>query len=278
MAERPPTMMYPPVEDLLDKVDSKFTLVALAARRGRQINSYYNGLGSEGIGTIVPTFLSYATERRLSKTPERFGQGAIEGVAGPETANNASAASSLIPLFTLGIPGSAVTALLLGAFMINGLTPGPRLFVEQPDFVWAVIASLLIGNLILLVLNLPFIPVWVALLRVPRSIMVAAILCFSIVGAYSINSSPFDVLVMLGFGVLGYAFAKLDIPVAPLVLTMVLTPLLEGALRQSLEMSAGSFAIFINRPIAIVFLVIAMLSIALSAWNGLRDVKGGGEL
>jgi putative tricarboxylic transport membrane protein len=231
-----------------------------------------------GIGTIVPTFLSYAAERRLSKSPERFGKGAIEGVAGPETANNASAASSLIPLFTLGIPGSAVTALLLGAFMINGLTPGPRLFVEQPDFVWAVIASLLIGNLILLVLNLPFIPVWVALLRAPRSIMVGVILCFSIVGAYSINSSPFDVLVMFGFGVVGYLFAKLDIPVAPLVLTMVLTPLLESALRQSLEMSGGNFGIFMNRPIATVFLAIAALSIVLSAWNGLRDVKGGGEL
>jgi putative tricarboxylic transport membrane protein len=231
-----------------------------------------------GIGTIVPTFLSYALERKVSKTPERFGQGAIEGVAGPETANNSSAASSLIPLFTLGIPGSAVTALLMGAFMIKGLTPGPTLFLDQPAFVWAVIASLLVGNVILLILNLPFIPVWVALLRVPRGIMVAAILCFSIVGAYSLNGSSFDVLVMLGFGVLGYIFAKLDIPVAPLVLTIVLTPLLESALRQSLEMSAGSFAIFFSRPIAVTFLSIAAISIIISARQSFQAVKGGGEL
>lgn len=231
-----------------------------------------------GIGTIVPTFLSYALERKMSKTPERFGKGAIEGVAGPETANNASAAASLIPLFTLGIPGSAVTALLMGAFLMKGLNPGPTLFVDQPAFVWAVIASLLVGNVILLILNLPFIPVWVAILRIPRGIMVAIILCFSIVGAYSLNSSPFDVLVMLGFGVLGYLFAKLDIPVAPLVLTMVLTPLLENALRQSLEMSGGAFSIFFNRPIALTFLSIAAISIVFSARQSFQSVKGGGEL
>lgn len=230
-----------------------------------------------GIGTIVPTFLSYALERRLSKTPERFGQGAIEGVAGPETANNASAAASLIPLFTLGIPGSAVTALLMGAFMIKGLTPGPTLFVEQPAFVWAVIASLLVGNLILLVLNLPFIPIWVSILRVPRPIMVASILCFCIVGAYSLNNSTFDVAVMLGFGILGYAFSKLDIPIAPLVLTMVLTPLIEAALRQSMEMSLGSYMIFVTHPIALAFLVLAGLSIVLSGLQSLRDLRGGGS-
>ncbi|RUT35197.1 tripartite tricarboxylate transporter permease [Arsenicitalea aurantiaca] len=230
-----------------------------------------------GIGTIVPTFLSYALERRLSRTPERFGQGAIEGVAGPETANNASAAASLIPLFTLGIPGSAVTALLLGAFMVKGLTPGPALFVEQPAFVWAIIASLLVGNLILLVLNLPFIPVWVSLLRVPRAIMLSAILCFCILGAYSLNNSTFDVIVMLGFGIVGYLFNKLDIPVAPLVLTLVLTPLLEAALRQSLEMSVGNFMIFVNRPIALGFIVLAIASIALSALNSVRHLRGGGS-
>lgn len=237
------------------------------------------GLGLiPGIGTVVPTFLSYALERKVSKTPERFGKGAIEGVAGPETANNASASASLIPLFTLGIPGSAVTALLMGAFMIKGLTPGPMLFTEQPQVVWAVIASLLVGNLILLVLNLPFIPVWVMVLRVPRGIMVAIILTFSIVGAYSLSNSVFDVAVMLGFGVIGYLFSKLDIPVAPLVLTMVLTPLMESALRQSLEMSGGAFGIFLERPIAVFFLAVAAISIALSALQSLRSLKGGGEL
>jgi putative tricarboxylic transport membrane protein len=229
-----------------------------------------------GIGTIIPTFLSYALERKLSKTPERFGKGAIEGVAGPETANNASASASLIPLFTLGIPGSAVTALLMGAFMIKGLTPGPMLFVEQPAFVWAVVASLLVGNIILLVLNLPLIPLWMLVLRVPRGLVLAAILCFCVVGAYSLNNSTFDIAVILAFGILGYAFNKLDIPVAPLVLTLVLTPLMETALRQSMEMSRGSFAIFLNRPIALGFLAVAVASIIFSALQALRPVKGGG--
>ena len=231
-----------------------------------------------GIGTIVPTFISYALERKLAKDPGRFGAGAIEGVAGPETANNASASASLIPLFTLGIPSSAVTALLLGAFMIKGLTPGPMLFVNEPAIVWAVIGSLLVGNVILLILNLPLIPLWVMILRVPRDFILAAILCFCIVGAYSLNNSTFDIAVMLFFGVLGYALAKLDIPVAPLILTFVLTPLMETALRQSLEMARGSFAIFLNRPIAVTFLVIACLSVALSALQSLRSVKGSGEV
>lgn len=231
-----------------------------------------------GIGTIVPTFISYALEKKLARSPNRFGTGAIEGVAGPETANNASASASLIPLFTLGIPSSAVTALLLGAFMIKGLTPGPMLFVNEPAVVWAVIASLLVGNVILLILNLPLIPLWVMILRVPRDYILAAILCFCIVGAYSLNNSTFDVAVILAFGVLGYVFAKLDIPVAPLILTFVLTPLLETALRQSLEMARGSFMIFVNRPIAATFLALACISVALSALQSLRPVKtAGGE-
>ncbi len=231
-----------------------------------------------GIGTIVPTFISYALERKLARSPGRFGTGAIEGVAGPETANNASASASLIPLFTLGIPSSAVTALLLGAFMIKGLTPGPMLFVNEPAIVWAVIGSLLVGNVILLVLNLPLIPLWVMILRVPRDFILAAILCFCIVGAYSLNNSTFDIAVMLVFGVLGYALAKLDIPVAPLILTFVLTPLMETALRQSLEMARGSFMIFLNRPIAVAFLALAFISVSLSALQSLRAVKGSGEV
>jgi putative tricarboxylic transport membrane protein len=225
-----------------------------------------------GIGTIVPTFLSYSVERKLSRTPERFGNGAIEGVAGPETANNAAASASLIPLFTLGIPGSSVTALLMGAFMIKGLTPGPQLFTQQPEVAWAVIASLLIGNLILLVLNLPFIPLWVAILRVPPAILTAVILMFCIVGAYSLGNSVFDVGVMLGFGVLGYLFSKLDIPVAPMVLTIVLTPILEATLRQSLEMSGGRFSIFVTHPMALVLLVMTVVSLG---WSVLHQARRG---
>jgi putative tricarboxylic transport membrane protein len=226
-----------------------------------------------GIGTIVPTFLSYAVERKLSKHPERFGQGAIEGVAGPETSNNAAASASLIPLFTLGIPGSAVTAILMGAFLVKGLTPGPALFVDEPVLVWAIIASMFVGNLMLLVLNLPFIPIWVRLLRVPPTIMTVVILGFCIIGAYSLRNSVFDVGVMMAFGIVGYAFARLNIPVAPLVLTLVLTPLTEAALRQSLEMSRGSFAIFATHPMSLVLLVAAAGSVALSAVQGVRAMR-----
>lgn len=234
-----------------------------------------------GIGTIVPTFLSYAFERKLSKTPERFGRGAIEGVAGPETANNASASASLIPLFTLGIPGSAVTAILMGAFMVKGLTPGPALFVEKPEFVWAVIGSMLVGNLILLVLNLPFIPLWVRILKVPPSVMTALILGFCIIGAYSLRNSTFDIGVMTSFGIVGYLFVKLKIPTAPMVLTLVLTPLTEAALRQSLEMSRGAFSIFVTNPLSLGLLLAAAASVIFSAFQSTRTVKvkeAGGEI
>lgn len=227
-----------------------------------------------GIGSMIPTFLSYAMEKRLSPTPERFGNGAIEGVAGPETANNACANSSLIPLFTLGIPSSPTTAILMSAFVINGLTPGPQLFVQHSTFVWAVIASLVIGNLMLLVLNLPFIPVWVAILKIPHAIMVAIIVGFSIIGAYSISNNVFDVGAMLGFGVVGYVFRKLDIPSAPLVLTLVLAPMMEAALRQSLEMSQGTFAIFAERPIAASLIAIAVASVVVSTLRAVKPVQG----
>jgi putative tricarboxylic transport membrane protein len=213
-------------------------------------------------------------EKRISKTPERFGNGAIEGVAGPETANNACANSSLIPLFTLGIPSSPTTAILMGAFMINGLTPGPGLFVQHSQFVWAVIASLCVGNVILLILNLPFIPVWVAILKIPYTIMLALILGFCVIGAYSLNNSVFDIAAMLGFGILGYVFKKLDIPSAPLVLTLVLAPLMESGLRQSLEMSQGDFSIFLTRPITATLLALAVVSLVISTFQAVKPVRG----
>jgi putative tricarboxylic transport membrane protein len=227
-----------------------------------------------GIGSMIPTFLSYAMEKRLSPNPERFGNGAIEGVAGPETANNACANSSLIPLFTLGIPSSPTTAILMSAFVINGLTPGPQLFVQHPQFVWAVIASLVVGNVMLLILNLPFIPLWVAILKIPHAIMVAIIVGFSIIGAYSISNNVFDVGAMLGFGVVGYIFRKLDIPSAPLVLTVVLAPLMEQALRQSLEMSQGTFSIFFERPITATLIAVAVALVVVSTFRAVKPVQG----
>ncbi len=230
-----------------------------------------------GLGSMVPTFLSYAVEKKLSPTPERFGTGMIQGVAGPETANNAYANAALIPLFTLGIPSSPTIAVLMGAFMVNGLVPGPTLFTEHGAFAWAVIASLVVGNAMLLVLNLPLVPLWVSLLRVPYPVLACIVVVFCVIGVYSINNSTFDIWVMLLFGVAGYAFRKVDLPVAPMVLTLVLTPLMERTLRQSLEMSGGDMWIFAERPLAAALLALALGVLALSALNFLRAVRADSE-
>jgi putative tricarboxylic transport membrane protein len=227
-----------------------------------------------GMNAVVPTMISYITEKRVSKTPERFGTGMIQGIAGPETANNAYANAALIPLFTLGIPGSPTVAILMGAFMMNGLIPGPFLFRDHPDFVWAVIASLYIGNLMLVILNLPLIPMWVAVLKIPYSILYPFILGFCVLGAYSISNSVFDVAVMVVFGVLGYLLRKLDIPAAPIILTMILGPLMERTLRQSLEISGGEFSIFFTRPISAATLAIAALFIITTTLRFASQVRG----
>src|SRR5450756_1787730 len=227
-----------------------------------------------GVGAIIPTFVSYALEKRMSKTPERFGTGMIEGVAGPETANNAYANAAMIPLFTLGIPGSPTIAILMGAFMMNGLIPGPFLFKEHAEFVWAVIASMYIGNLILLVLNLPLIPLWVALLKVPYSILFAIILGFCVLGSYSIDSSVFDIGVMLAFGAIGYILKKLDFPLAPICLTLILGPLMERGLRQSLEISRGDFTIFFTRPISAGLLAISAIFVLGATFQMISKVQG----
>ena len=220
-----------------------------------------------GVGAVVPSFMSYAAEKKISATPERFGTGAIEGVAGPETANNAYVISALIPLLTLGIPGSATMAILMGALMMNGLTPGPFLFVQHADFVWAVIASLFVGNVMLLILNLPLIPMWVMILKIPYGILSALILGFCVVGAYSLNGSAFDIGIMLAAGILGYAFRKLDIPLAPLALTLILGPLMEQGLRLSLELSRGDFTVFFTRPISGTLMALAAVFMISSAFE-----------
>ena len=228
-----------------------------------------------GVGAIVPTYISYALEKRFSKTPQLFGTGMIEGVAGPETANNAYANAAFVPLFTLGIPGAATTAILMGALMMNGLVPGPTLFVDQPQFIWAVIASFFVGNLLLLILSLPFVPLWVAMLRIPYSILLTIVLAMCVIGAYSINNSAFDIGVMLVFGIAGYAFKKLDIPTAPLVLTFVLGPLMERGLRQSLEMSNGDFSILFTRPLSVSLLALAFVVTLASTISAFAPVRGG---
>ena len=218
-----------------------------------------------GVGAIIPTFVAYIVEKRISKTPERFGQGAIEGVAAPETANNAYANAAMIPLLTLGIPSSPTIAVLMGAFIVNGLTPGPFLFQERPDLVWAVIASFFLGNILLLILNLPFVGLWARILHLPYQYVCVGTLLFCIIGAYSLQQNMFDVSVMIVCGVIGYGMRKIDLPIAPLVLGLILGPFLEKSLRTSLEMSAGDFAIFYTRPLCLALLVIAAVVLIASA-------------
>jgi putative tricarboxylic transport membrane protein len=212
-----------------------------------------------GVGAVIPTFMAYVLEKRVSKHPERFGNGAIEGVATAETANNAYANAAMVPLFALGIPSSPTIAVLMGAFIVNGLTPGPFLFKERPELVWAVIASFFIGNVMLLILNLPLVGLWAKLLKLPFRYMCTGVLIFCVLGAYSLKQSMFDVWVMLGFGVLGYVLRKLDFPLAPAILALILGPMMEKSLRTTLEISGGSFAIFLDRPVALGLLVIPVL-------------------
>ncbi len=215
-----------------------------------------------GGGAIISSFASYGMEKRLSKHPERFGTGEIAGVAGPESANNAAAQGSFIPLLALGIPPNAVIAILFAALIIHGVQPGPLLFKEHPDIFWGIIASMLIGNLWLILLNLPLIWVWVQVLKVPLRVLFPLILVFCIIGAYSVNSSILDLHLMLGFGVLGYLMRKFEYEPAPLCLAFILGPMMENNMRQSLLLSQGSFAIFIRRPISAVCLGITILVLA----------------
>ena len=214
-----------------------------------------------GTTQSLASVLSYSTEVKSAKQPDRFGKGALEGVVGPETANNAHANAAMIPLFTLGIPGSPSMALLLGAFMIHGLAPGPQLFQERPELAWTIIASMYIGNVILLILNLPLVGLWVSLLKIPYGLLFPLILVFMTLGSYSLNGSMFDVGVMILFGLIGYVLRKADLPLAPIALTMILGPLLERKLRLALSMSQGNLGVLVASPISVALLVIAGLII-----------------
>jgi len=234
-----------------------------AAPIGRgTVLGFFMGLVPGG-GAIIASFASYAIERKLAKHPEEFGHGAIQGVAGPEAANNSAASGNFIPLLTLGIPCNAVMAILLGALMIHGLQPGPLLMTKAPDLFWGTIVSMYIGNVMLLVLNLPLIGLWVKVLKVPYYLLYPLILLFCLIGAYSLNNSAGDVLVMLIFGIVGYLMRKFRYDGAPLVLALVLGPMLEEAFRQSLMLSKGDFSIFISRPLSLAFLIVAALLIVL---------------
>ena len=223
-----------------------------------------------GGGAVIAAFASYALEKRISKTPEQFGKGAIEGVAGPEAANNAAAGGAFIPLLTLGIPPNVVMALLLGAFVIHNIQPGPLLMVQRPDLFWGVITSMYIGNVMLLVLNLPLIGMWVQLLRLPYNILFPMILLFTVVGVFASSNNVFDLYVMIAFGILGYLARKLGYEAAPLVLAFVLGAIMENKLRTALIISAGDLTTFFTKPISAVCLSVAAIMLLMPVIPALR--------
>lgn len=210
-------------------------------------------------GSELPTLLSYGIEKRLTAYPDEFGRGAIEGVAGPEAANNAAAAGTLVPLLTLGLPTSATAAVLLAAFQQFGLQPGPLLFAREPALVWGVIASLYVGNLMLLLLNLPLVGVWVKLLAIPRPQLYAGILVVATLGAYSVHRSVGDLLLLVLVGILGLALRRFDLPVAPVLIGLILGPIADQQFRRALSISGGDWSVFLTRPIAVGLLALAVL-------------------
>jgi putative tricarboxylic transport membrane protein len=232
-----------------------------------------------GGGAIISSFAAYAVEKRLSKHPERFGNGAIEGVAAPEAANNAASTSSFIPLLTLGIPGNASIAMIFVALMIHGIRPGPLLLQEHPDLFWGVIASMYVGNVMLLGLNLPLVGFWVRMLKVPYRYLAVVVVVVCVIGAYSVNNSVWDVGMMVFFGVVGYVLRKFAFPASPFILAMILGPMLEKTLQQSLIASGGDFLTFVNRPISASLLAAAAFLILMPAakqtWKKYRSMLGG---
>lgn len=230
-----------------------------------------------GAGATMSSFIAYSLEKRMSKHPDEYGKGAIEGVAAPETANNASTGGGLITMLTLGIPGGGSTAVMLGALMMHGLRPGPLLFQNQPEFVWGFIASMYIGNVILLALNMPLISMWVSLLRIPYNILMPGIIALSAIGVLATDNSITDVWVMIVFGVLGYLMKKLGFPQAPLAFGFIIGPLVEKSFRQAMTMSRGDPVIFFNRPLTAVLLALAIFSLfwpmISAAWKKLRAAR-----
>jgi TctA family transporter len=232
--------------------------VALPAiLRGTGIGSLLGIL--PGGGAVLSSFASYAIEKKISKTPEEFGKGAIQGVAGPESANNAGAQMSFIPMLTLGIPTNPVMALMVAAMMIHNIQPGPQVMTSNPNLFWGLIVSMWIGNLMLVILNLPLIGLWVKLLSVPYRIMYPAILLFCCIGCYSINNNVFDVFMTIPFAILGYIFKKLDCEPAPMLLGFVLGKLMEEYLRRAMTISRGDWTVFFTRPLSATLLVMAII-------------------
>jgi putative tricarboxylic transport membrane protein len=239
-----------------------------AMMRGTAVGTAFGIL--PGGGPTIAAFSAYTLEKKVSATPQRFGHGAIEGVAAPEAANNAAAQACFIPMLSLGIPPNALMAVMIGAMMIHGIQPGPNIIAKQPELFWGLIASMWIGNAMLVILNLPLIGIWVRLLQVPYGYLFPTILVFCCIGTYALNSSTGEVLIMTAFGVIGYVFRKLDCEPAPLLLGLVLGPLLEENLRRALQLTGGDWSVFVTRPLSLAFLLAALALLVAVALPGIR--------
>jgi TctA family transporter len=243
-----------------------------AMLRGTAVGTAFGIL--PGGGPTIASFSAYSLEKKVSKTPQRFGKGAIEGVAAPEAANNAAAQACFIPMLSLGIPPNALMALMIGALIIHGIQPGPNIIAKQPELFWGLTASMWVGNLMLVILNLPLIGIWVRLLRVPYGYLFPSILVFCCIGTYTLNSSSQEVLIMTAFGVIGYVFRKLDCEPAPLLLGLVLGPMLEENFRRAMQVSGGDWSVFVSRPLSLAFLI---ASVALLIAVTLPKIRRGRE-
>jgi len=243
--------------------------------RGSGIGSMFGAL--PGTGGMLASFMSYAVERRVSKRPEEFGQGAIEGVSAPESANNAAIQTAFIPTLTLGIPGDAVMALMLGVFIIHGITPGPQMISNDPAMFWGLIVTFLFGNIILLILNIPLIGVWVRILAIPYSILFPAIIAFLCIGVYSVNYSVHDLYVLIAFGIAGYVLHMLSFPIAPVMLGMVLGPMMEENFRRAMILQRGDLMGFMRQPISATLLSLTALMLLFMVFKALRESRRRAE-
>jgi putative tricarboxylic transport membrane protein len=257
----PPEVIKPTLRDLLPS-PQEWRESVMPIGRGTALGFLVGII--PGSAHIISSFVSYALERRLARRPEEFGTGAVAGVAGPESANNAATSGAFVPMLALGVPSGPIPAVMLAAMMVHGVSPGPLLIAQQPQLFWGFIASMYVGNVVLLILNLPLVGFFVNLLRVPYSLLYPAIIIFCILGVYAVNGSVVDVWIMLAMGALGYVLRKFDFETAPIVLGVVLAPMLEMSLRQSLAMSDGQYAIFVTRPIAATLLAVAGALLVLS--------------
>jgi TctA family transporter len=245
----------------------------LPMARGSTVGSFFGAL--PGTGGIVAAFVAYAVEKKVAKEPERFGKGAIEGIMAPESANNAADQTAFIPTLTLGVPGNAPMALMLGVLMIHGIAPGPLFMAQQPAMFWGLVMSFWVGNVLLVILNLPLIGLWVRVLTIPYHLLYPAILVFVCIGVFSVNNSTFDVMTVIVFGIMGYAMRVLGFPPAPLLLGFVLGPMMEENFRRAMLLSRGSFDIFVTRPLSLTFLLISAALLAWALWSAIRGAKPG---